>query len=43
MQRFYSLKFEKISLFSNKFFNFIFGSKMTVHTAENEQIFFAQN
>ena len=43
MQRFYSLKFEKISLFSNKFFSFIFGSKMTVHTAENEQIFLAQN
>ena len=32
MQRFYSLKFEKISLFSNKFFSFTFGSKMTVHT-----------
>ena len=42
LQRFCSFKFEK-SLFSNKFFNFIFRSKMTVHTAENNQIkYFAQ-
>ena len=40
---FCSLKFEK-GLFSNKFFSFLFRSKMTVHTAENDQIkYFAQN
>ena len=36
-QRFCSLKFEK-SLFSNKFFSFIYLSKMTVHTAEKDRI-----
>ena len=40
---FCSLKFEK-SLFSNKFFSFIFPSKMKVQTAEKDQMkYFAQN
>ena len=35
--------FEK-SLFSNKFFSFTFHSKMTVHTAEKDQMkYFVQN
>ena len=42
-QRFCSLKFEK-SLFSSKFFSFIYRSKMTVRTAEKNLIkYFAQN
>ena len=40
---FFRLKFEK-TLFSNKFFNFIFHSKIIDHTAEKDQIkYFAQN
>ena len=39
----FSLKFEK-SLFKNKIFSFISRSKMTVHTAEKDQIkYFDQN
>ena len=34
---FCSLKFEKV-LFSNKFFSFVFRSKMIVNTAKNDQI-----
>ena len=42
-ERFCSLKFEK-SLCSNKFFSFMYRIKMTVHTAEKDQIkYFAQN
>ena len=38
-----SLKFEK-SLFSNKFFNFIFRNKMAVLTAEKDEVkYFTQN
>ena len=43
LQYFSRLKFEK-KVFSNKFFSFIFYSKMIVHTAEKYQIkYFAQN
>ena len=43
LQRFCSIEFYKV-LFSNKFFNFTFPSKMTVHTSEKDQTnCFAQN
>ena len=42
--RYFSVSNLKQSLFSNKFFSFIFRKKMIAHTAEKEQVkYFAQN